>query len=210
MHAAALLLALAALPTALSRQIPSALQSFYDTVKDGHCPTTLHNDLRKNADSSDNFRYCTDADSNLMWISGPSSLADMDVDCDGANNARGACENDPTGQSITAFQEEVQRYGIDDLDANLHAYVVLGTGGFDPRREGVRSLSVVAVVCGGKMFYGVWGDSNADNLVGEASLSLAAACYGSRMNGNSGHTDTDVLYLAFRTDEAVPGRNATW
>lgn len=75
----------------------------------------------------------------------------MDVDCDGANNAHGACENDPTGQSITAFQDEVSRFGIEDLDANLHGYVVLGTGGFDPRKEGVRSLSVVAVVCGGEL-----------------------------------------------------------
>ncbi|RPB15530.1 fungal chitosanase [Morchella conica CCBAS932] len=204
MRTAALLLALAALPTALTRQIPDALQSFYDTVKDGHCPTTLHSGLRRNADSRATFRYCTDDSSNLMWIAGPSSLADMDVDCDGANNAHGACENDPTGQSITAFQDEVSQFGIADLDANLHSYVVLGTGGFDPRKEGVSSLSVVAV------FYGVWGDSNADDLVGEASLSLATACYGNRMNGNYGHAETDVLYLAFRTDEAVPGRNASW
>jgi chitosanase len=82
-----------------------------------------------------------------MWIAGPSSLADMDVDCDGADNTNGKCANDPTGQSITAFQDEVSGFGIKDLDANLHSYVVLGTRNFDPRGVGVESLNVVAVVC---------------------------------------------------------------
>lgn len=86
-----------------------------------------------------------------MWIAGRSSLADMDVDCDGVNNARGKCANDPTGQSITAFQDEVSRFGIEDLDANLHGYVVLGTRKFDPRDVGVESLSVVAVVCNDRL-----------------------------------------------------------
>lgn len=88
-----------------------------------------------------------------MWIAGSSSLADMDVDCDGVNNAKGKCENDPTGQSITAFQDEVSAFGIEDLDANLHSYVVLGTKSFDPQKVGVESLSVVAVVCNDEL---VW------------------------------------------------------
>lgn len=86
-----------------------------------------------------------------MWIAEPSGLADMDVDCDGANNARGKCANDPTGQSITAFQDEVSTFGIKDLDANLHSYVILGTKRFDPRDVGVESLSVVAVVCNNQL-----------------------------------------------------------
>lgn len=75
----------------------------------------------------------------------------MDVDCDGANNSRGKCANDPTGQSITAFQDEVSTFGIKDLDANLHSYVILGTKGFDPRDVGVESLGVVAVVCNNQL-----------------------------------------------------------
>lgn len=87
-----------------------------------------------------------------MWIAGSSSLADMDVDCDGANNSKGKCANDPTGQSATAFQDEVSSsFGIKDLDANLHSYVVLGTKNFDPQSVGVESLSVVAVVCNGQL-----------------------------------------------------------
>ena len=48
-------------------------------------------------------------------------------------------------------------------------------------------------------------------MVGEASLSLATACYGSSMNGNNGHGPHDVLYLAFPGSDAVPGAGgAAW
>lgn len=46
--------------------------------------------------------------------------------------------------------------------------------------------------------------------MGEASLSLATACYGHSVNGNNGHDGTDVLYVAFTGDEAVPGKSANW
>lgn len=48
-------------------------------------------------------------------------------------------------------------------------------------------------------------------MVGEASISLATACYGNSINGNSGHDDNDVLYIAFTGDDAVPGASgANW
>lgn len=75
----------------------------------------------------------------------------MDTDCDGANNSAGDCANDPTGQGQTSFVDTVSTFGIPDLDANLHSYVVLGNEGaspaFDPQSAGVQPLSVVAVVC---------------------------------------------------------------
>ena len=72
----------------------------------------------------------------------------MDIDCDGANNTEGDCENDPSGQNQTAFKDEVQEYGIDDLDANLHSYVVFGNEGtFEPDEEGMESLGIMAIVC---------------------------------------------------------------
>ena len=46
--------------------------------------------------------------------------------------------------------------------------------------------------------------------MGEASLSLATACYGDSVNGNNGYDGTDVLYVAFTGDEAVPGESANW
>ena len=61
--------------------------------------------------------------------------------------------------------------------------------------------------------YGVWGDTNGNDgppLVGEASLSLATACFGHEMNGNNGHEEADVLYIAFKGKDAVPGDSADW
>jgi hypothetical protein len=48
-------------------------------------------------------------------------------------------------------------------------------------------------------------------MVGEASISMATACFGTSMNGNNGHDQTDVLYIAFPGSDAVPGANgANW
>jgi hypothetical protein len=48
-------------------------------------------------------------------------------------------------------------------------------------------------------------------MVGEVSISLATACYGTDMNGNNGHDDNDVLYIAFPGRDAVPGvKGALW
>lgn len=75
----------------------------------------------------------------------------MDIDCDGANNSAGACSNDPSGQGETAFKDTVQSFGIEDLDANIHPYVVFGNEGadpsFSPEQFGMQPLSVMAVVC---------------------------------------------------------------
>ena len=49
--------------------------------------------------------------------------------------------------------------------------------------------------------YAVWGDTNGDDgkpLVGEASVSLAQACFpNERLDGDHGHTKDDVVYIAF-------------
>lgn len=48
-------------------------------------------------------------------------------------------------------------------------------------------------------------------MVGEASISLATACFGRGVNGNAGHDGNDVLYIAFPGRDAVPGaRGAKW
>ena len=71
----------------------------------------------------------------------------------------------------------------------------------------------MAVVCGGQLIYGVWGDTNgADDdepLVGEASLALATACFGDGMAAHNGHDVSDVLYVFFSGAHAVP-RSASW
>lgn len=48
-------------------------------------------------------------------------------------------------------------------------------------------------------------------MVGEASISLATLCFGDAMTGNNGHSDLDVLYIAFTGTDAVPGADgADW
>lgn len=97
---------------------------------------------------------CTDATTTLLYLAGPKSmpLGGMNVDCDGANNSGGKCSNDPSGQGQTAFQDTVKSYGIPDLNANVHGYVVFGNEGaipaFSPKTAGMKPLSVMAIVCG--------------------------------------------------------------
>jgi hypothetical protein len=48
-------------------------------------------------------------------------------------------------------------------------------------------------------------------MVGEASISLATACFGTGVNGNAGYDGNDVLYIAFTGADAVPGASgAKW
>lgn len=66
--------------------------------------------------------------------------------------------------------------------------------------------------------YAVWGDTNGaydgvpGTLVGEASIALADLCFPTEdLNGDKGHGAFDVMYIAFKGKEAVPGKNgAKW
>lgn len=176
------------------------------------------------------FSYCGDHlyDYKIVYIQGTyGSLANMDIDCDGAQHGTaddGRCGSSNDTQSQTTFKDTVASYGhgITDLNAFVHPYVVFGNQGstkgwktFDPEQFGIKPLSVMAVVCGDRLVYGVWGDTNGDDgqypMVGEASISLATACFGHRVNGNAGYDDHDVLYIAFVGDDAVPGpKGANW
>ncbi|CAI4213258.1 unnamed protein product [Parascedosporium putredinis] len=157
--------------------------------------------------------YCGDYldDYKIVYIQGTDgALSNMDVDCDGAQGGSaddGRCDSSTDTQSISSFQSTIASYkaGIRDLDANIHPYIVFGNEGtkrkwktFDPQEVGIKPLSVMAVVCGGKLVYG-------------ASISVATACFGTRMSGNSGYDEDDVLYIAFVGDDAVPGaKGANW
>ena len=156
----------------------------------------------------------------------------MDVDCDGVGGvgADGRCrlELNPDTQNVTSFRDTVAGYGrgLVDLNPYVHPYVVFGNDRgtrhrvgwhpFDPTAQGMKALSVMAVVCPGyKLVYGIWGDTNGDDgakpMIGEASLALATACGGKRINGDSGMDEDNVLFVGFTGDEAVPGANgANW
>ncbi|KAN0072414.1 chitosanase, partial [Elaphomyces granulatus] len=204
-----------------ARKIPVNLQSFYNDVKNVGCSKKLRGGF-KDGDGNPGFSYCshqcTDQTTTLLYLAGPKSmpLGGMNVDCDGAKNTGGKCSNDPSGQSQSAFQDTVKSYGIPDLNANIHGYVVFGNEGaipaFSPETAGMKPLSVMAVVCGENLFYGVWGDTNGADNTGEVSISLATACFpNAGITGNNGHDAHDILYIGFTGQTAVPGKNgAKW
>ncbi|XTI83707.1 glycoside hydrolase family 75 protein [Cenococcum geophilum] len=201
---------------ALARDIPENVQDFYDANIGGDCANPLSDAFTDGQTSTANIVYCSDASTGAVYLKGPDgTYDDMDIDCDGLNASEGLCNNDPSGQSQTAFQSEVQEFGIADLDAHVHPYVVLGNEGedpsFDPQSAGIQPLSVVAVVCNGQLIYGVWGDTNGGTSTGEASLALGQLCFGDdAVSGDNGHTEHDILYIAFPGDDAVPGSGADW
>lgn len=218
-------LAIAALAApALAYDIPDNVQAFYDKVKKGGSCTgsdLLKGGFYAEEGGSKNFGYCQKYfTSKGLYLKGPNTqLADMDIDCDGNQNGIDhRCKSSDDTQAETAFKDQVKKFGISDLRADIHPYVVLGNYGsysptFDPEQHGIKPLSVVAVVCNGKLVYGIWGDTNGDDgppLIGESSLAVGTACFGQSMNGNNGHDGTDVLYIAFAGDHAVPGSSADW
>ncbi|KAI1017712.1 hypothetical protein LB504_004010 [Fusarium proliferatum] len=220
MHSCSFLTAVTLGTAASAYQLPQNLKSIYDnhkvTTLSWFTDTTLTIQQAGSCSNrlSDRFpegaRYCGDI-SGAIYLKGSNGNYDnMDIDCDGANNHAGACSNDPSGQGETAFKDTVKKYGIPDLDANVHPYVVFGNDGaspsFDPQQHGIKPLSVMAV------HYGIWGDTNGGTSTGEASISLAELCFPNQgLNGDNGHGQKDVLYIAFKGDEAVPGKNgADW
>ncbi|KAI8958115.1 glycoside hydrolase family 75 protein [Daldinia sp. FL1419] len=215
----------------LARHVPSNVRNFYNSIKsNGQCNSPLASGFYSEYNDDNSFAYCGDhlEDSGVIYIQGGNSqFANMDIDCDGTQGGPaddGRCGNSDDTQSITSFADTVKGYGkgVEDLDAKIHPYVVFGNVGskpgftsFDPQEHGIEPLSVMAVVCGDKLIYGVWGDENGDDgeksVVGEASISLATACFGKGMTGNNGHDENDVLYIAFTGKDAVPGKNgAKW
>ncbi|UKZ81481.1 hypothetical protein TrVFT333_009253 [Trichoderma virens FT-333] len=208
----ALLLAALAASPALARQIPDNVKSLYNSIRaQGSCKNILKGGFYSQERDSKNFAYCGDhlSDYRIMYLQGTGgNLVNMDIDCDGAlGTGDGSCDSSEDTQGETSFKDTVAGYkkGIKDLNAYVHSFVVLGNEGkksgyvtFDPTSVQVEPLSIVAVVCGNQMFYGV-------------SDALGRACYGNAVNGNAAHDANDVLYIAFTGGDAVPGANgANW
>ncbi|EAW11904.1 glycosyl hydrolase family 75 chitosanase csnB [Aspergillus clavatus NRRL 1] len=211
------LVAAALVTGATAYDVPSNLQQIYAKHKSS-CSKVLAKGFT-NGDSSQgkSFQYCGDLEGAIFIRSTGhgGQYTNMDIDCDGANRTGGKCANDPSGQGITAFQDQVAKFGIKDLDANIHPYVVFGNEDhsprFDPRKQGMEPLSVMAVVCGGKLHYGIWGDTNGGTSTGEASISLADLCFpNENLDGDHGHDANDVLFIGFTGKDAVPGSKANW
>ncbi|KAB8233263.1 glycoside hydrolase family 75 protein [Aspergillus alliaceus] len=153
-------------------------------------------DSLTNGDHSDgrSFEYCGDIKGAIFIHSSAkgSQYTNMDVDCDGASDSAGKSSNDPSGQGVTTFQDDMKKFGISDLDANLHSYIVFGNEDhspkFKPQDQGMEPFSVMAVECNSKLL-----------------------CFREeKPDGDHGHNDNDVLYIGYTGKDAVPGKNADW
>ncbi|KAB8067779.1 fungal chitosanase of glycosyl hydrolase group 75-domain-containing protein [Aspergillus leporis] len=210
-------LAVALATGATAYDLPDNLKQIYNKHKSSKCSKVLAKGFTNGQSSSKTFEYCGDI-SGAIYIHSTGSggqYTNMDVDCDGANNSAGKCSDDKSGQGHTAFKDDVKKFGISDLDANIHPYIVFGNEDdspkFLPKDHGMQPLSVMAVVCNGKLHYGIWGDTNGGTSTGEASLSMAELCFPEENpSGDSGHDDNDVLYIGFTSKDAVPGSSANW
>ncbi|PKS06105.1 hypothetical protein jhhlp_007939 [Lomentospora prolificans] len=217
--------------SSLARDVPDNVRNLYDSIREkGMCSIELAGGFYSSDDGPNTFSYCGDhlEDYKIVYIQGTGGvLANMDVDCDGAQGGPandGRCASSRDTQAVSSFQSTVASYGrgIRDLDANIHPYIVFGNEGskpgwktFDPQEVGIQPLSLMAVVCGDKLIYGVWGDTNGDDgphpMVGEAAISVATECFGTEISGDSGYDQDDVLYIAFVGQDAVPGaKGANW
>ncbi|KAI8725485.1 Endo-chitosanase [Fusarium sp. LHS14.1] len=221
--------------SASALQVPSNVRAFYNQLKSkGTCTNRLATGFFDSKFDDGETSYCGDhlEDYGIVYLQGEGgTFSNMDVDCDGAQGGPqddGRCGESTTTIPTTSIKYIIEGYnvGISDLNPHEHSFVVFGNSGtkpgwktFDPREVGVQKASLMAVVCGDQMFYGIWGDSNGDHgdrpSVGEASLSLATACYGKGMQAGTGsntsHDEEDVLYIAFTGADAVPGaKGAAW
>ncbi|KAJ5457378.1 hypothetical protein N7530_012652 [Penicillium desertorum] len=105
--------------------------------------------------------------------------------------------------------DEMELFGMKDLDANVHPYVVFGnedhTPSFMPDEHGMEHLS------DGNCHYGIWDDTNGHTSTGEASISLVKLCFPDEdITSDSGYSEKDALYIGFTGKGAVPGSKVDW
>ncbi|KAE8377704.1 fungal chitosanase of glycosyl hydrolase group 75-domain-containing protein [Aspergillus bertholletiae] len=124
----------------------------------------------------------------LSWV------ADMDVDCDGVNHK---CEGNRDGQPET-------NWGA--LSAYAVPYIVIPNRFLAANKDILPGNNIAAVICNGKMYYGILGDSNGDDpqITGEASWLMARTCFPQEnLQGNNAHSSKDVTYILFTGKGAV-------
>ncbi|KAJ7223343.1 fungal chitosanase of glycosyl hydrolase group 75-domain-containing protein [Mycena pura] len=121
-------------------------------------------------------------------VSAFSFIADMDTDCDGPDDN---CKGNTDGQSQTSFGA---------LDATKVPYFVLPLDFTVKNKDILKANALGAIICDGKMFYGIYGDQDNDNpqVIGEASILMGQTCFpNDSIDGSQGHNTADVAYIVF-------------
>ncbi|KAK8069247.1 hypothetical protein PG994_005863 [Apiospora phragmitis] len=215
----------------------SRVKGFQDRLREGsQCNKTLASGLRTSLDGPKTWYYCGDhvnATGSFLYAASSEAtstagqFSSLTIDCNGKRGGpkdTGLCDrlyNEPA--KSTAFQSLVKasRLPVKDLNPYFHPYVALGDFGdsqrsrsvfvdFDPQDHEVEPLSLVAVLCNGKMLYGLWADTNNDTvpqpLVGQLSVAMAKMCYGEEAVETQQRLDaSDLMFLAFTGTQATPG-----
>ncbi|KAL4940202.1 hypothetical protein BDV06DRAFT_230498 [Aspergillus oleicola] len=120
--------------------------------------------------------------------------ADMDVDCDGIDSG---CRGNEDGLPETNWGE---------MAAYEVPWIVIPDDYLEANQDVLPGNNIGAVICNGRMFYGILGDSNGDDpqLTGEASWLMARTCFPHEdLNGGEGHMEFDVTYIVFLGQQAV-------
>ncbi len=120
--------------------------------------------------------------------------ADLDVDCDGKMTAKCSLATDPDYMSQTAATDAMGNA----LDAAALPYVVVPgvSSRWSYRAAGLGMGSVVAVIYGDHIEYGVLGDVGPVSAIGEASYRMAELLT-INPNPSTGGTAAEVAYIAF-------------
>ncbi|TQV98430.1 fungal chitosanase [Cordyceps javanica] len=163
--------------SAVTKMTKTPKDATYILSNDNHNKATIHSDW-----------------ANLSKGAAYAFVADMDVDCDGIDSH---CKGNDDGQGDTNFGA---------LAAYEVPYVVIPDKFQSEHQNELAGNNLVAVICNGKLYYGVFGDTDGDSPqeIGEASWLLANTCFpGQGLNGGKGHTDADVTYIFFTGDDSV-------
>ncbi|RAK87213.1 Chitosanase-domain-containing protein [Aspergillus costaricaensis CBS 115574] len=176
--AAATTLPVAALQSAAAKASSVPSKATYPVNTDKNSPkSTIHSDWVK-----------FNQGAALSWV------ADMDVDCDGIDYK---CKGNGDGLPET-------NWGA--LSAYEVPWIVIPDQFLTANEDLLPGNNVAAVICNGKMYYGILGDSNGDDpeVTGEASWLMARTCFpDDDLNGAEGHAEADVTYIVFTGDDAV-------
>ncbi|KAJ6494061.1 fungal chitosanase of glycosyl hydrolase group 75-domain-containing protein [Mycena vitilis] len=146
------------------------------------------------------------SDWNFTDVSAFHFIADMDTDCDGPQSN---CKVNNSTQRRSKFLLTTFGQGNRDgqkatsfgaLDATKVPYFVLPERFTLQYKPILKDNALGAIICGGKMFYGIYGDQDADSpeVIGEASILIGQTCFPDGIiNGGNGHAENDVAYIVF-------------
>jgi hypothetical protein len=127
--------------------------------------------------------------------------ADLDIDCDGEPSDICNVDTDPAFQPDTAARSSTN----EPLDATLVPYVVIPSVSerYDFTKAGLEMGSVVLIIHGDKIAYGILGDTGPDQIIGEASYKMAQLLGIDPDPATGGSSATNILFVAFKGKESV-------